>query len=245
MTTSPLIAVTLNALELDRMVHWRRMFDGLQSAGAVPMAIDCGVSILGIAEMIGRVDGLVLSGGGDVSPDLWGGDPQDATLTWVNPVRDSNEIAAFETAWDLGIPTLAICRGAQLITTARGGTLYADLKRDHPSPIEHRLGEEALLETAHPVTLAPESRIQSWTQAGAEMAVNSQHHQGVRTLAPGFTAVAHAPDGLVEAFESADRPVTAVQWHPEVNWDSSEFARRIVDGFVTSCRDRMFATDAA
>lgn len=243
MAAKPLIAVTLNALELERMVHWRRMFEGLQNAGAIPVAIDCGVSMLDIADMIKRVDGLLISGGGDVDPGQWGGDPHDPTLTWVNPVRDRNEIAAFEAAWNLGIPTLAICRGAQLITAARGGTLYADLPRDHPSAIAHRLGEEALVGTAHDVDLVPDSRIASWTQAGPTMAVNSQHHQGVRQLAPGFTAVAHAPDGLIEAFESPDRPVTGIQWHPEINWATSEFSSRILEGFVSSCSRRIGATD--
>lgn len=239
MTAKPLIAVTINAVELDRMVHWRRMFDGLQAVGAIPVAIDCASPVPGIAETIARVDGLLISGGGDVDPALWGGDPQDPTLTWVNPMRDANEVAAFETAWNLGMPTLAICRGAQLVNAARGGTLYLDLDRDHPSEVRHRLGEEAVIETAHTVELTAGSRIAEWTQTGPVVAVNSQHHQGIRDLAAEFVATAHSPDGLVEAFESVGRPVTATQWHPELNWAKSEFARLILEGFVASCRDRV------
>ncbi|MGE2729217.1 gamma-glutamyl-gamma-aminobutyrate hydrolase family protein [Mycolicibacterium vaccae] len=239
MTSKPLIAVTLNARELERMVHWRKMFDGLQAVGAIPMAVECGASIVDVDTAVGRVDGLIISGGGDVDPRRWGGDPGDPTLAWVNPIRDENEIAAFEAAWHSHTPTLAICRGAQLANVARGGTLYADLPRDHPSDIAHRLGEEELVETAHEVELVPDSRLAAWTQAGPGMAVNSQHHQGVRRLAADFTAVAHAPDGLIEAFESTERPFTAVQWHPEVNWATCEFSYRILEGFVQSCRARM------
>ena len=242
MTEKPLIAVTLNAAELDRMVHWRKMFDGLQAVGAIPMAVECATALADLEHTVGTVDGLIISGGGDVDPRRWGGDPDDPTLTWVNPIRDENEIAAFEAAWTLGVPTLAICRGAQLVTAARGGALYADLPRDFPSPIAHRLGEEALLETAHDVDLVEGSRIARWTQAGARMKVNSQHHQGVRRLADGFTAAAYAPDGLVEAFESPDHPVSAVQWHPEVNWGTCEFSYRILEGFVESCGERRAST---
>ena len=245
MTAKPLIAVTLNARELDRMVHWRKMFDGLLAVGAIPMAVECGSALLDVAHTVGTVDGLIISGGGDVDPRRWGGDPDDPTLAWVNPTRDENEIAAFEAAWEVGVPTLAICRGAQLVNAARGGELYADLPRDFPSEIAHRLGEEALVEIAHDVELVDGSRLALWTQAGPRMQVNSQHHQGVRRLAPGFTAVAHAPDGLVEAFESPDHPLTALQWHPEVNWGTCEFSHRILAGFVESCRARMTAVDAA
>ncbi|QZT60674.1 gamma-glutamyl-gamma-aminobutyrate hydrolase family protein [Mycolicibacterium austroafricanum] len=245
MTAKPLIAVTLNARELDWMLHWRKMFEGLQTVGAIPMAIECGSTVLDIGDTVRRLDGLVISGGGDVDPTRWGGDPGDPTLAGVNPVRDHNEIAAFEAAWNLGIPTLAICRGAQLVTAARGGALYADLPRDFPTSVRHRLGEEALVESAHDVELVPGSRVAEWSQAGSRMPVNSQHHQGVRTLAAGFTAVAHAPDGLVEAFESPERPFTAVQWHPEVNWATCRYSHGILDGFVQSCRARMAAVDAA
>ncbi|CAN3126698.1 gamma-glutamyl-gamma-aminobutyrate hydrolase family protein [Mycobacterium sp. smrl_JER01] len=245
MAAKPLIAVTLNARELDRMVHWRNMFNGLQTVGAIPMAVECGSSILDIDHTVGTVDGLILSGGGDVDPRRWGGPTDDPTLSWVNPVRDENEIAAFEAAWRHDLPTLAICRGAQLVTAARGGVLYTDLPRDLGSPIAHRLGEEALLSTAHDVELVDGSRIAQWTQAGSRMQVNSQHHQGVRRLAEGFIAAAHAPDGLVEAFESVDHPVTAVQWHPEVNWAGCEYSYRILEGFVASCRHRMAPADAA
>lgn len=234
MTPKPVIAVTLNSQELPRMIHWRRMFEGLQAFGAVPLAIDCGSTLLDFDGLLNNVDGLLLSGGGDVDPMLYGGDPTDPTLTWVNRIRDANETAAFEAAWAHGVPTLAICRGAQLVNVLRGGTLYADVSRDYSSAIAHRLGEEALISLAHTVDIATGTRLARWLATNGQTGVNSQHHQGIRSLAAEFTATAHAPDGLIEAFESSERPVTAVQWHPEINWDSDDSSRRLLRAFVAS-----------
>lgn len=235
MPPKPVIAVTLNSAELPRMVHWRQMFDGLQECGAIAVAIDCGTAGLDVAGLIGHADGLLLSGGGDVEPTRYGGDPTDPTLSWVNPMRDFNEIAAFAAAWERNLPTLAICRGAQLANVSRGGTLYADLVRDFGVGVDHRPGEEALLGLAHPVRLAENSRLAEWTGKWGTIHVNSQHHQGIRTLADEFTVSARSPDGLIEAFESVDRPFTAIQFHPEMNWSVDAFARALLLGFVSSC----------
>jgi putative glutamine amidotransferase len=234
----PIIAVTLSTHELPRMVHWRRMFEGLHECGATPLAVDCGTTVIDIAALIAHVDGLLISGGGDVDPRIYGADGADPTLSWVNPLRDANEIAAFEAASARGLPVLAICRGAQLVNAAEGGTLYLDLKRDRPSPIGHRLGEEGLTGVAHDVTLTPESTIARWmglSEAPAPIAVNSQHHQGIRDLAASLRATAHAPDGLIEAYESNGGQLTGVQWHPEINWHDNAHARSLLTGFVEAC----------
>ncbi|WP_395308707.1 gamma-glutamyl-gamma-aminobutyrate hydrolase family protein [Mycobacterium sp. AMU20-3851] len=235
MGPKPVIAVTLAGRELPAMVHWRLMFDGLSQCGAIPVAIDCGQTPLDVAALLGQADGLLISGGADVDPRRYGGDPEDPTLRGVNPVRDANEIAAFEAAWARRLPTLAICRGLQLVNVVRGGTLYADLPRDFGTELNHRLGEEALLNSAHQVDVDADSRLAQWMQTSGVVPVNSQHHQGIRTLAAGFTVAARATDGLVEAYESLTHPVTAIQWHPEITWCNDDLARRLLSGFVTSC----------
>lgn len=236
MSAKPVIAVTLSGRELPRLVHWRQMFEGLYECGAVPMAIDCGAAPLNLSSLLAHVDGLLISGGGDIDPALYGGNTQDPTVGGVNAVRDANEIAAFESAWRRRIPTLAICRGAQLVNATRGGTLYADLARDRPSDISHRRTEEELLSLAHPVDIAVGSRLATWLNQDGELSVNSQHHQGIRRLASGFAATAWAGDGLIEAYEALDQPLTAIQWHPEINWSISEMSQRLLRGFVDSCR---------
>lgn len=231
----PVIAVTLATRELPAMVLWRSMFEGLLECGAIPVAIDCGLAPVDVAGLLERVDGLLISGGVDVDPRRYGGAPQDPALYGVNPIRDSNEVSAFEAAWSRRLPTLAICRGLQLVNVTRGGTLYADLPRDFGTELSHRLGEESLLQTAHQVEVAAESRIAEWMQTSGTIWVNSQHHQGIRTLADDFVVTARAADGLVEGYESLTHPVTAVQWHPEIGWSADELARRLLGGFVSSC----------
>jgi putative glutamine amidotransferase len=233
--TKPVIAVTISGKELRRFVHWQNMFDGLQQLGAIVLAVECGSGSQPMSALLANVDGLVISGGGDVDPALYGADRHDPAVKGVSTVRDGNEIAAFESAWRRSIPTLAFCRGAQLVNATRGGTLYADLARDRPSKVEHRRTEEELTDVSHRVDVVDGSRLAGWLGHGGPISVNSQHHQGVRDLAPGFVVTATAEDGLIEAYEATDQPVTAVQWHPEVNWPGSAPARRLLSGFIESC----------
>lgn len=235
MPTKPVIAVTISSQELRRFVHWQRMFDGLQQLGAIVLAVDCGSAPQRMSSLLAHVDGLLISGGGDIDPTLYGADRGDPTVNGVNTTRDTNEVAAFQSAWRRGIPTLAICRGAQLVNAARGGRLYVDLARDRPSHVEHRRTEEELTDVTHRVDVVDGSRLAGWLGQGGPISVNSQHHQGLRDLAPGFVATATAEDGLIEAYEATGQPVTAVQWHPEVNWPDSEPARRLLRGFIASC----------
>lgn len=231
----PVIAVTISSQELPRMVHWRRMFEGLQHCGAIPLAIDCGSGPVNVSRLLGHVDGLLLSGGCDVDPALYGAQRNDPAIGDTNPTRDRNEITAFESAWRRHIPTLAICRGAQLVNAARGGSLYADLPRDRPSATVHRRTEADLVSIAHDIEVEAGSRVAKWLGRDGRIGVNSQHHQGIQALASGFVATAHADDGLVEAYESADQPLTAIQWHPEMNWEYDDMSQRLLRGFVDSC----------
>jgi putative glutamine amidotransferase len=234
-TVKPVIAVTLSSRELAGMVYWRRMFDGLQECGAIAFAVDCGTAPLNIAALLEHVDGLLISGGVDVDPALYGEDPYDPKLGPINTIRDANEMAAVEYAWRSGIPTLAICRGAQLVNAVGGGTLYLDLPRDRPSDVSHRRSEEQLVTTAHNVDVEPGSRLSEWLGETGRFAVNSQHHQGIRTLAPGFVATAFADDGLIEGYEATEQPLSAIQWHPEIDWPDNKASRRLLEGFVDSC----------
>jgi putative glutamine amidotransferase len=240
----PVIAVTVSSAELRRFVHWQNMFDGLQKLGAIVLAVECGGAEQDMSSVLAHVDGLVISGGGDVDPALYGGDRRDPVVKGVDPVRDGNEIAAFESAWRRGIPTLAFCRGAQLVNAARGGTLYADLDRDRPSDVDHRRTEEDLIDVTHRVNVAAGTRLAGWLGQDGPIWVNSQHHQGVRQLAAGFVTTATADDGLVEAYEATEQPVTGVQWHPEVNWPTDELAIRLLRGFIESCGPAENATAA-
>ena len=180
-------------------------------------------------------DGLVISGGGDVDPALYGGDPEDSVLRGVNQDRDASERRALDTALERGMPVLAICRGFQLVNVALGGTLHADLARDVPGSAPHHESHEALARPLHTVDVQPGSLLATWIGSTGSIPVNSEHHQGIRDLAPSLTAVATTPDGLVEAAESAERKVVGVQWHPEVLWPHEPRSASLLRGFVSEC----------
>ncbi len=184
------------------------------AAGAVPLILSplVGDDLAGCA--LEGLDGLLLSGGEDVDPALYG--DRAATELWTpSRGRDRFELALFREARRRGLPILGVCRGIQLINVALGGTLYQDLPSQRPGPIQH-LAPGGRGSRAHRVRLEPDSQV-ALALGDGELVVNSIHHQAIRELAPGLRASGWAEDGLIEAVEGAsDAPwLLAVQWHPE------------------------------
>lgn len=170
-------------------------------------------------------DGLVLTGGHDVEPGLYGGSPHPL-ITETDARRDEFERAAFARSGELGLPVLAICRGLQLVNVHLGGTLIQDIEEaGYPS---HR-GKE--YEQRHDIGILPGTILSSCAPS-AVMNVNSSHHQSVKDIAPALKAVATSSDGIVEALEyiASDRStfLLCVQWHPERIPD--EFMSRQIRG---------------
>ena len=187
--------------------------DSVAAAGAIPLILPPTIPPEHAAHALAGVDGVLLSGGEDIDPTWYGMDPV-AQLGTVDPARDRLEFALFTAARERGLPVLGICRGLQLVNVAMGGVLWQDLPSEWPSDVQHDRADARDART-HGVTLVAGSRTADALGA-VELAVNSFHHQGVRSLADGLVATAHAPDGLVEAFEgTAGAWLVAVQWHPE------------------------------
>jgi putative glutamine amidotransferase len=233
----PVIGLTYSSTDFERFSLWRNMLHGFGEAGATPLTIDCHQSHYDIAGVVRRLDGLVISGGADVDPTVYGGDPGDPTICDIDPVRDQNEQTALRAALDAGLPVLAICRGLQLVNVTLGGTLYADLQRDLTGGVEHEQSEQALAWPLHTVDVVPGSRLSQWLGGlSGRLAVNSEHHQGVRQLGDGLVATAVADDGLIEGAELTDHPLVAVQWHPEILWPNDELALQLLSSFVDVCR---------
>ncbi len=187
----------------------------MENAHLVPIVAAPLCDASGADSLIERVDGLVLTGGADVNPAQYGEEPH-RMLGPVSDIRDGWEVALIRAAQRRGIPVLAICRGAQLLNVALGGTLLQDLPSQHPSEINHDPDRPRNSRT-HPVELPSESRL---TRAIGEtrVTVNSVHHQAIDRVADNLRVVAVAPDGVIEAVESAaDSPwwCVGVQWHPE------------------------------
>jgi putative glutamine amidotransferase len=176
----------------------------IEAAGGMPVVLPP----LGDAvAYLDRLDGICLSGGPDLDPDAYGAPERHAELGPTEPGLDAFELALARAADERGLPILGICRGAQALNVARGGTLHQHLPG-------HRQIEPATA-TTHTVDIEPGSRLAGVAGAG-RLRVNSFHHQAVDVLGRELVAVAHAADGIVEAVEATGpRLVLGVQWHAE------------------------------
>jgi putative glutamine amidotransferase len=187
--------------------------------------------------MLDRVDGLILSGGGDVAPSSYGG-PDHDTVYGLEPTRDAFEFALAREAMARRLPTLAICRGTQVLNVALGGTLHVDIQHDIDGANDHFLSGDAVYETPVEVTLEPDSVLAEL--CGATLAgVNSIHHQSVKALGRGLRAVAMSSDGVIEALEHQDPewPLLAVQWHPEyLSAKADPFALALFESLIEAAR---------
>jgi len=192
-----------------------RYVEAVRRAGGLPLVIPPDTPKEHIPALFSRIDGLVLSGGGDVSPSLYGGE-NSATVHEVNPQRDILEIALTQAAVERGLPFLGICRGIQVVNVALGGDLYTDIGIQTSVTEKHNrdsTNERTLL--AHKVEIAPESKL-AQILGGTEFEVNSLHHQSIRKIANRLKVVARSPEGIVEGVEVVGHPFgIAVQWHPE------------------------------
>jgi putative glutamine amidotransferase len=206
----------------------------VSQADGTPVLIPLGLPEPTLVELLPRLDGIIFTGGGDVHPARYGNQPH----TLVNSVdedRDRVEIALFRAAYDRRMPFLGICRGLQLVNVALGGSLYEDLLAQNPQSIKHDFfSDQAPDYLAHPVTVEQDTHLAGILGA-TRLEVNSLHHQGIRHLAGRLQAIAHAPDGLIEAVQVNEYPFgLAVQWHPE--WMQAHLAMRAVfNEFVRAC----------
>lgn len=208
----------------------------VEAAGGLPVIIPLGLGAATLPAVLTRLDGVLLAGGGDIDPARYGAEPHPLVVG-VDPVRDAAEITLARWAVAESTPLFGICRGAQVLNVALGGTLYRDIA-EHPHAQLHTYYPNLPLDLRpHPVKVAEASRL---AQAIGQLLVdvNSLHHQAVRDVAPALRAVAHAPDGLVEAIEVPDHPFAlAVQWHPECLPDVPEM-RRLFEAFVRAAGEK-------
>ncbi len=219
----------------------RKMEDYLESvrrAGGEPIEVVVGAE--DPEHLLGRVDGLMLTGGGDVDPALYGETPH-ATFEAAETGRDAFEIALARAAVKSGIPLLAICRGMQVLNVAMGGTLVQDIPSQVTGALEHSVPQPRF-HIAHEVWVSKGSRLATLLadhmEDGETCHVNSRHHQSVKEVAKGFDITATSPDGVVEAMEKPDAAFcVAVQWHPENFWRTGEF-RELFEGLVQAANAR-------
>jgi putative glutamine amidotransferase len=181
--------------------------------------------------LLSRLDGLVLSGGGDLDPRISGA--VHGTVYGTCAERDEFEIALARAAIAQGAPTLAICRGLQIVNVARGGTLHGHLPDVVGEAVVHRASQVEA--TAHPVQLDPKSDLAAALDADQLASVPSWHHQAIDRLGAGLEPIAWAADGVIEAVRLPDAAtLTAVQWHPELDMAPRAAGRRLFERLVRS-----------
>jgi putative glutamine amidotransferase len=186
--------------------------DSVRRAGGLPLLLTPGDE--SPEEILQHVDGLVFSGGGDLDPTYFEADPHP-TQYGVDEERDRFELGLMRAALEHEMPTLAICRGLQLLNVVRGGDLHVHLPDVVGDDVAHRLPERR--PASHPVRIQPGCRL-ARIYGTSEIRTVSWHHQAVNRLGRGLQPVAWAEDGTVEAVEAEGCPwLLAVQWHPEMS----------------------------
>ena len=202
--------------------------DAVYAAGGLPV-------ILPVVDrpptgLLDRMDGLLLTGGGDIDPALYGEEP-DPTAYGIRRDRDAFEIALYRQAMESRIPVLAICRGMQLVNVLRGGTLVQQISSD----VAH-WQENPPDRAAHKVDLAPDSSLAAAVH-GTVLAVNSYHHQGLCEIGADLRVIARCGD-IVEAVEATDADLICVQWHPEQMAATDVHQRALFEAFVRRASGR-------
>jgi len=193
----------------------REYAQAVELAGGLPVILPLDQPEPYYQSILSRLDGLLFSGGGDIRPERYGSTPHPL-VAGVDPDRDRVELLLLNLTYRMNLPILGICRGLQLINAGLGGTLYEDICDQHLGAIKHQYSDnEGRSYRPHNVEVKPGSRLEN-ILGSRSVPVNSLHHQGIRVLAPGLTATAHAPDGIIEGIEAEAKAfVLAVQWHPE------------------------------
>ena len=192
-------------------------------------------------KVLGEIAGVLLTGGGDVDPVFYGEDRHPLTDD-AEPGRDEFEIDLARRAMSENVPLLAICRGAQVLNVAAGGTLVQDIPSAVESGLKHAVNAPKNLD-CHDIAILTGSRLATVlgprVDAGCTCRVNSRHHQSVGRTGEGLTVSARATDGVVEAIEKPDAAFCiGVQWHPENFWKSGEFSP-LFESFVRAARERV------
>ncbi|MSR74986.1 MAG: gamma-glutamyl-gamma-aminobutyrate hydrolase family protein [Planctomycetes bacterium] len=236
--TSRVCAFSQDGKSYDRFGVAIAYCEAVEAAGGTPIILPLSEEPSVLNSYWRLIDGLLLPGGQDVSPQHYGEDPRPE-LEAVDPRRDRVELVLARRALDENMPVLAICRGEQLLNVAAGGTLHQD--------IHVALGKQCLRHFQKTVDESPWHRVQVAEQSllhtvmgESALAVNSYHHQAVKDVAPGFRAVATSADGVIESIESpAHAFMLGVQWHPELLWREHAAHHALFRAHVEMARRRI------
>ncbi len=204
--------------------------DAVLSCGGAPVIIPVPQDADSFRTVLGRLDGLLLSGGPDINPKFYGEQPWPE-LGEIDEGLDRMELQAAGLALRRNLPILGICRGVQTLNVSQGGTLYQDIPSQVADSIGHSQKADKRVLT-HSIRIEDKSLLHA-IFSKKEIWVNGKHHQAIKNLAPGLTVSAQAPDGVIEAVEHPLKKfVLGVQWHPEGTWNNDIYSKRLFKAFV-------------
>ena len=214
LNNKPVIGISAVLYEASRDYRITHSYaEAVTEAGAVAVMIPACMPQEDVDALLYRLDGLLIPGGADVDPLLYGEEPHRC-LGLTKNTNDRFEIRLLRAARLAQMPILCVCRGEQILNVAFGGTLYQDIPSQLPDALRHRQTPVDCSDATHTLELTRPSLL--FEIFGSEqLAVNSFHHQAVKDLAPGFSVSARARDGIVEAIEIPEENILGVQWHPE------------------------------
>ena len=205
--------------------------NAVRRAGGLPLMIPPGEPRLDM--ILRQMDGLILTGGGDIDPKWYQGHPH-STMYSIDEERDTTEITLARKILNTAIPLLGICRGVQVLNVALGGTLIEHIPDEVEELIEHRLPSRK--PTPHTVSIQADTRLAS-ILGQTQISVLSWHHQALRKVAPSLIVSSYAPDQVIEAVEHSTHPwLIGVQWHPELTAETDPLQQKLFDALVQAAR---------
>lgn len=207
----------------------RPAVDGVVAAGGIPVSLPY-IPKEQINGLVERLDGIIFPGGPDIDPTFMGEEPIPQ-LGATNRNRDIFEIALIRTAVAKKVPILGICRGAQIINVALGGTVYQDLNSQFSGKLLKHQQEAPGEQPTHFISVNHESKL--FKTISDNVFVNSTHHQAIRDVATDLKIVAEAPDGVIEGIENDDATIQGVQWHPENLWQHDARQLEVFQDFIS------------
>ena len=236
MTRQPIIAITPAFNESRQQLRLARDYaDAIDRAGGLGLILTLPSDLDKLESMLCLADGILLTGGPDLDAVHFSEENTISNGT-ISPFRDQLDLAVCRYAMTHQVPILGICRGLQVMTVAGGGNLYQDITQMTGRKLQHDQQAPDWY-PAHAIQIEEGSRVFGWfnqTKAG----VNSFHHQGIKTLAPGYQSTAFTSDGTIEAIEHQHHPfAVGVQWHPELMWRKNKLYLAPFQALIQACLD--------
>lgn len=238
MTTKPLVAIApnmnRNMFDMDCNSVTKTYTDAIEKGGGTPFILPLSQNRDIIRQLLDMADGILFVGGYDIDPKRYGEEPREDLMS-VDPLLDEIQFLICEEAIARDISILGICRGAQVVNVAFGGTLVQDVTTEFPeSTLVHMPGELApSYGVDHEITLMPGTTLSRIF--GESVGVNSVHHQAIRKLGKGLKLAAQSPDGVIEGAEHESRPVMVIQWHPEMMLRNGDGMLPLFEHFINEC----------